>query len=121
MHTAVSYQNEFFYQNESCLLALSLLHNSREDGGKLGSSHLNRKTLLSLYPTAISAFRPSITHLTPSVFHTDQRCENGAGVKRQIFEALQFPNKYENMFIIKSLIVIQKGAGPMGKYLLSQW
>ena len=32
------------YQNESCLLALSLLHNSsREDGGKQGSSHLDEK------------------------------------------------------------------------------
>ena len=74
-----------------------------------------------ILPISHISFRPSITHETPSVFHTDQRCENGAGVKRQIFEALQFPNKYENMFIIKSLIVIQKGAGPMGKYLLSQW
>ena len=29
------------YQNESCLLALSFLHNSREDGGKIGSSHFD--------------------------------------------------------------------------------
>ena len=27
-----------FHENESCLLALSFLHNSREDGGKKGSS-----------------------------------------------------------------------------------
>ena len=32
-----------FHQNESCLLALSLLHNSREDGGKQGSSHFDEK------------------------------------------------------------------------------
>ena len=32
-----------FYQNESCLLALSLRHNSREDGGKQGSSHFDEK------------------------------------------------------------------------------
>ena len=31
------------YQNESCLVALSFLHNSREDGGKQGSSHFNEK------------------------------------------------------------------------------
>ena len=31
------------HQNESCLLALSLLHNSREDGGKQGSSHFDEK------------------------------------------------------------------------------
>ena len=32
-----------FRQNESCLLALSLLHNLREDGGKQGSSHFDEK------------------------------------------------------------------------------
>ena len=31
-----------FHQNESCLLALSLPHNSREDGGKQGSSHFDK-------------------------------------------------------------------------------
>ena len=31
-----------FLQNVSCLLALSLLHNSREDGGKKGSSHFDK-------------------------------------------------------------------------------
>ena len=31
------------HQNESCLLDLSLLRNSREDGGKQGSSHLDEK------------------------------------------------------------------------------
>ena len=42
--TVVSYQNEsFFYQNESCLFALSFFHNSREDGGKQGSSHFDKK------------------------------------------------------------------------------
>ena len=35
-----------FHQNESCLLALSLLHNSREDGGKQGSSHFWWKTFI---------------------------------------------------------------------------
>ena len=35
--------NESFHQDESCLLALSLLHNSREDGGKQVSSHFDEK------------------------------------------------------------------------------
>ena len=35
--------------------------------------NLNRKALISVYPTAILAFRPSITHHTPSVFDADQR------------------------------------------------
>ena len=30
-----------FHQNEGCLLALSFLHNSKEDGGKKGSSHFD--------------------------------------------------------------------------------
>ena len=34
-----------FHLNESCLLALSLLHNSREDGDKQGSSHFDEKDL----------------------------------------------------------------------------
>ena len=41
--TVLSYQNECFHQNESCLLALSVLHNSGEDGGKQGSSHFDEK------------------------------------------------------------------------------
>ena len=32
-----------FHKYESCLLALSLLHNSREDGGKQGNSHFDEK------------------------------------------------------------------------------
>ena len=38
--TVVSYQNENFF---ICLLALSSLHNSREDGGNEGSAHLDEK------------------------------------------------------------------------------
>ena len=52
-HTVVSYQNEVFHQNESCLLGLSLLHNLREDGGQQGSSHFDEK-LSFWYVTTVS-------------------------------------------------------------------
>ena len=43
-------------------------------GGNLKlQSNLNRKTLISGYLTASLAFRPRITHHTPSVFDADQR------------------------------------------------
>ena len=35
-----------FNQNENCLLALPLLHNSKEDGGKQGSSYFDEKLIL---------------------------------------------------------------------------
>ena len=35
-----------FHQDESCLLALSYLHNSREDGGKNGISHFDETLIL---------------------------------------------------------------------------
>ena len=43
---SVCYQNESFSSNESCLFALSFLHNSREDGDEKGSSHFDK--ILSL-------------------------------------------------------------------------
>ena len=45
-----------FHQNESCLLALSLLHNSREDGGKQGSFHIDEK--LSFWSDTTEHFCP---------------------------------------------------------------
>ena len=36
----------FFIKLESCLLALSFLHNLREDGGKKGSSHFDETLIL---------------------------------------------------------------------------
>ena len=39
----------------------------------IGSQYPNRKAHLSLPTTAILAFKWTITHPTPSVFHADQR------------------------------------------------
>ena len=49
------------------------LKNLRILAEKLKTQNLNRKALLSRSPTAILAFMWTITHLTPSVFHADQR------------------------------------------------